>query len=197
MMTRMTVMLGSSLAGIRLDWMSNLANAITVLRILLAPVFLWFLYFFFTPAEIVNWFLLAAFVLVAATDGIDGAIARKTQTISKLGKLLDPIADKVLIGGAFFVLSLLDVIPWWVTVAILVREIGMTIYRLIVIKDRVIPASSGGKFKTVLQCIAIGWFISPLNVLTYNNTLTIGFGLLYLTVFITWSTALQYLKAAK
>ena len=190
-------MLGSSLAGIRLDWMSNLANAITVLRILLAPVFLWFLYFYFTPAEIVNWFLLAAFVLVAATDGIDGAIARKTQTISKLGKLLDPIADKVLIGGAFFVMSLLDVIPWWVTVAILVREIGMTIYRLMVIKDRVIPASSGGKFKTVLQCIAIGWFISPLNVLTYNNTLTIGFGLLYLTVFITWSTALQYLKAAK
>ena len=94
-------------------------------------------------------------------------------------------------------MSLLDVIPWWVTVAILVREIGMTIYRLMVIKDRVIPASSGGKFKTVLQCIAIGWFISPLNVLTYNNTLTIGFGLLYLTVFITWSTALQYLKAAK
>jgi len=177
--------------------MSNLANAITVLRILLAPVFLWFLYAYYTPSDFVNWILLAAFIFVAATDGIDGAVARKTQTISKLGKLLDPIADKVLIGGAFVVLSILDVCPWWATTAILVRELGITIYRLIVIKDRVIPASSGGKFKTVLQCIVIGWFISPLNAFTYNSNLTIGFGLLCLTVFITWLTALEYMRAAK
>jgi len=176
--------------------MSNLANAITVLRILLAPVFLWFLYAYYTPSDFVNWILLAAFILVAATDGIDGAVARKTQTISKLGKLLDPIADKVLIGGAFVVLSILDVCPWWATTAILVRELGMTIYRFIVIKDRVIPASSGGKLKTVLQCITIGWFISPLNVLTFNPNFSIGFGLLYGAVFLTWSTAFQYMKAA-
>ena len=177
--------------------MSNLANAITVLRILIAPVFLWFLYGYYTPSDSVNWVLLAAFIFVAATDGIDGAVARRTKTISKFGKLLDPIADKVLIGGAFLVLSLLDVVPWWATLAILVREVGMTIYRLVVIKDRVIAASSGGKFKTVLQCITIGWFISPLNVWTFNESFSIGFGLLYGAVFITWSTAFQYFKAAK
>jgi CDP-diacylglycerol--glycerol-3-phosphate 3-phosphatidyltransferase len=177
--------------------MSNLANAITVLRILIAPVFLWFLYGYYTPTDSINWILLAAFILVAATDGVDGAVARRTGTISKFGKLLDPIADKVLIGGAVTVLSMLDVFPWWASVAILVREIGMTVYRFVVIKDRVIAASSGGKFKTVLQCITIGWFISPLNVLTYTGALNVGFALVCLTVFITWSTAFEYLRAAK
>jgi CDP-diacylglycerol--glycerol-3-phosphate 3-phosphatidyltransferase len=177
--------------------MSNLANAITVFRILIAPVFLWFLYKFYLPGDNVGWVLLLAFIFVAATDGIDGAVARKTSTISKFGKLLDPIADKVLIGGSFIVLSMLDLVPWWATVAILVREIGMTIYRLVVIRNRVIPASSGGKFKTILQCITIGWYISPLNLLTYNPNYSIGFGLLYGAVVITWSTAFRYMKDAK
>lgn len=177
--------------------MSNLANAVTVLRILVAPVFLWFLYTEYTPSEPVNWVLLAAFILIAATDGIDGAIARRTATVSKLGKLLDPIADKVLIGGSFVVLSMLDVVPWWATIAILVREIGMTIYRLIVVNDRVIAASSTGKFKTVFQCIAIGWFISPLNVWTYNPDFSISFGLVYGAVFVTWYSAFKYLRESK
>lgn len=175
----------------------NLANAITLLRIVIAPIYLWALAVYFAAGQSVNWALLAGFILVAATDGIDGAIARKRGIVTKLGKTLDPIADKILIGGAFLVLSMLTVVPWWVTIAILVREIGMTIYRLAVIRDRVIPASSSGKSKTIMQCIAIGWFISPLGEMLKTAQFNIGFGLLYGAVFLTWWSALQYIRESR
>ncbi len=172
----------------------NPANLITVARIAIAPVFLWALYIYFVPGEIVGWYLVAAFVLISATDGLDGAIARRRNIVTKLGKLLDPIADKVLIGGSFFVLSVLNVIPWWATIAILVREIGMTLYRLVVVKDKVIPASSSGKTKTVFQSIAIGYLISPLNTWLFNSGFDLGYGLIYGAVFLTWWSAIKYLK---
>lgn len=175
----------------------NLANLITVARIVLAPIYLWLLYANYQPGALTNWYLLFGFIAVAATDGIDGAVARKRGIVTKLGKTLDPIADKVLIGGAFLVMSLREVVPWWVTLAILAREIGMTIYRLAVIRDRVIPASSSGKFKTVMQCVALGWVISPLNVALSNQSFDIGFGLLYGAVFITWYSAFKYINEAR
>ena len=176
--------------------MLNTANLVTIARILVTPVFLWFLFDLYEPGETIGWYLLLAFILISATDGLDGAIARKSNTVTKLGKILDPIADKVLIGGTFLTLSILGPIAWWVTIAILVREVGMTIYRLLVVKSKVIPASSTGKFKTVFQSIALGWFISPLNVLWGNPSFDIGFGLLYGAVFITWWSAIKYVKAA-
>ena len=177
--------------------MLNAANLVTIVRILIAPVFLWFLYVYYLPGQVVGWYLLLAFILISASDGIDGAIARRNNTVTKLGKLLDPIADKVLIGGTFLVLSLLNVMLWWVTIAILVREVGMTVYRLIVIRDKVIPASSSGKLKTVMQSIALGWVISPLNLIMFNPRFDIGYGLIYGAVFLTWWSAIKYIRESR
>jgi CDP-diacylglycerol--glycerol-3-phosphate 3-phosphatidyltransferase len=177
--------------------MLNTANLVTIARIVIAPVFLWFLYAYYLPGQTIGWYLLAGFIAIAATDGIDGAIARRSNTVTKLGKLLDPIADKVLLGGTFIVLSMLNVMPWWATIAILIREVGMTIYRLLVIRDKVIPASSTGKLKTVFQAIALGWVISPLNALLFNPNFDIGFGLIYGAVFLTWYSAIKYIRESR
>src|SRR5690349_9692485 len=94
----------------------NVANIVTVARILLAP----------------------ALVLRAIlTDAVDGFLARDRNLVTDQGKLLDPIADKVLIGGALVGLSILGELPWWVTVVILVREVGITVWRLVALRDRV------------------------------------------------------------
>jgi CDP-diacylglycerol--glycerol-3-phosphate 3-phosphatidyltransferase len=175
----------------------NAANLVTFGRIAITPVFLWFLFTFYQAGEPVNWALLFAFVAIAATDGIDGAIARKQNTVTKLGKILDPIADKILIGGAFVVLSLLNVMIWWVTIAILVREIAMTVYRLAVVKNKVIPASSSGKSKTIMQAITVGYFISPLNSWWFNPAFDLGYGLAYGAAFLTWWSALQYFRESR
>lgn len=177
--------------------MLNAANLVTFGRIAVTPVFLWFLLTSYSTSEVVNWILLLAFILIAASDGIDGAIARKQNTVTNLGKLLDPIADKVLFGGSFIVLSMLNVVPWWATIAILVREVAMTAYRLVVVKNKVIPASASGKSKTIVQAIAIGYLISPLNQLLANQYFDIGYSLLFVALFLTWWSAFQYFKDSR
>ena len=177
--------------------MLNAANLVTIGRIAVTPVFLWFLLTAYAAGGTVNWILLLAFILIAASDGIDGAIARKQNTVTKLGKLLDPIADKILLGGSFIVLSMLNVIPWWATIAILVREVAMTVYRLIVVKNKVIPASASGKSKTIVQAIAIGYLISPLNQLLANQYFDIGSSLMFAALFLTWWSAFQYFKDSR
>ena len=77
--------------------------------------------------------------------------------------MVDPIADKALIGSALVGLSMLGDLPWWVTVLILVREVGVTVLRFAVIRRGVIPASRGGKLKTVVQAVAVGLFVLPLS----------------------------------
>jgi CDP-diacylglycerol--glycerol-3-phosphate 3-phosphatidyltransferase len=96
------------------------------------------------------------FVLAISTDGIDGMIARRTDKVTDLGKFLDPVADKVLIGGALVALSILGEIDWWVTAVILLREVLVTAYRALVAKKVVIAAGLAGKLKTILQGVAIG-----------------------------------------
>jgi CDP-diacylglycerol--glycerol-3-phosphate 3-phosphatidyltransferase len=93
------------------------------------------------------------------TDRIDGDLARKRGLITEFGKLADPIADKALIGAALIGLSALGDLPWWVTVLMLVRELGVTLLRFWVIRHGVIPASRGGKIKTTLQAVATGLFV--------------------------------------
>jgi CDP-diacylglycerol--glycerol-3-phosphate 3-phosphatidyltransferase len=116
--------------------------------------------------------------------------------VTDLGKLLDPIADKVLIGGALVTLSVMGQVAWWITLVILVREIGITIYRLAVIKDRVIAASGGGKLKTVLQSIAVGFYLSPLA--GYWSPLdTVQLLILYAALISTVYSGIQYLLAAR
>ena len=177
--------------------MLNAANLVTFGRIAVTPVFLWFLLTTYKSGDPVNWILLLAFILIAASDGIDGAIARKQNIVTKLGKLLDPIADKILLGGSFIVLSVLGVLDWWITVLILVREVAMTVYRLIVVKNKVIPASPSGKSKTIVQAIAIGYLISPLNKMLENQYIDIGFFLVFVALFLTWFSAFQYFKDSR
>jgi CDP-diacylglycerol--glycerol-3-phosphate 3-phosphatidyltransferase len=140
----------------------NLANVITVIRILLAPLFFWLLLVDNGDLGVTRYLAAALFVFAIATDSVDGIIARRQNLVTDLGKILDPIADKLLTGGALVCLSILGELAWWVTAIILVREVGITIYRMAVLRDRVIPASAGGKLKTVLQAVAIGFFLTPL-----------------------------------
>jgi CDP-diacylglycerol--glycerol-3-phosphate 3-phosphatidyltransferase len=140
----------------------NVPNVITVVRILLAPLFVWMLLADAGDDGWLRWAAAVLFVLAIATDGVDGAIARRNNLVTELGKLLDPIADKVLTGGALIALSILGELPWWVTVVILVREVGITVYRFVVIKQGVIAASRGGKIKTIVQSVAISLALFPL-----------------------------------
>lgn len=112
-------------------------------------------------ARPLRWVALALFVVGISSDAVDGHLARSRNLISDLGKLLDPIADKALTGAALILLSVLAELPWWVTMLILVRELGITVWRLIEARRIVLPAGRGGKLKTVLQAIAISLAIAP------------------------------------
>jgi CDP-diacylglycerol--glycerol-3-phosphate 3-phosphatidyltransferase len=141
----------------------NIANALTVLRIALVPVFGWLL--LFDGGHETRYRILAAgvFVLASITDRIDGDIARARGIVTDFGKVSDPIADKALMGTALVGLSVLGELPWWVTIVVLVREVGITAMRFVVIRHGVMPASRGGKVKTVLQAFAIGLYVLPLS----------------------------------
>ena len=174
----------------------NIPNIITMARIIFVPLFIWTLAEFSNPESAMRWVSVLVFIIIMASDGIDGAIARKRNQVTDLGKILDPIADKVLIGGALVALSVLGQIPWWITATILVREIGITIYRLVVIKDRVIAASGGGKLKTIMQSIAVGFYLSPLAGY-WAPVDILQQVILYVALTLTVVSGVQYLLAAR
>lgn len=141
----------------------NVPNGLTVLRILGVPVFGWLLLTESGESIEMRLWALLAFVLLMATDKIDGDIARKYNLVTDFGKLADPVADKALTGMAFVGLSIIGVLWWWVTILMLVREWGITFMRAVMVRRGVVmPASKGGKLKTVLQSIAISGYIAPL-----------------------------------
>jgi CDP-diacylglycerol--glycerol-3-phosphate 3-phosphatidyltransferase len=141
----------------------NVANALTVLRLVLVPLFV--LALLAGDGHDDGWRLVAfaVFAVASYTDRVDGQIARSRNLITPFGKLVDPIADKALTGAALIGLSVLDELPWWITVLVMVREIGVTLLRFWVIRHGVIPASRGGKLKTFLQGLAIGLYVLPLS----------------------------------
>ena len=144
----------------------NIANALTMLRILLVPVFAWLLLRDSgtgdSPDDVTSRLLAtAAFTVAIITDRLDGDLARKHNLVTNFGKIADPIADKALTGAAFIGLSLLGELAWWVTIVVLIREWGVTALRFWVIRYGVMPASRGGKAKTVLQAIALGLYMLP------------------------------------
>lgn len=140
----------------------QLPNAITIVRILMAPVFLWMLLADGGSDGALRWWAAVIFIVAIATDGIDGYLARRYEIVTDLGKLLDPIADKVLTGFAFIGLSILGELPWWITIVVLIREVGITIYRFIVVSDHVLAAAWMGKLKTVAQAVALSLALLPL-----------------------------------
>jgi CDP-diacylglycerol--glycerol-3-phosphate 3-phosphatidyltransferase len=140
----------------------NVANALTALRLVLVPVFGWLLLAGGGDQPGLRILAAAVFAVAAVTDRIDGELARRRGLVTDVGKIADPIADKALMGTALVGLSVLGELPWWVTVVVLVREIGITLLRFVVIRHGVMPAGRGGKAKTVLQAVAITLYLLPL-----------------------------------
>ena len=170
----------------------NIANGLTLVRLLLVPVFVVLL--FMDGGHSSGWRVWAtiAFAIATITDLIDGDLARSRGLVTDVGKVADPIADKALTGAALIGLSTLDDLAWWVTVLILVREIGVTGLRFFVIRHGVIPASRGGKLKTFLQNIAIGLYLLPLTGWAASTR----FWLMAVAVVITIVTGADYVARA-
>ena len=170
----------------------NIANALTVFRIVLVPVFVVLL--FVGGGDETVWRISAfvVFAVAAFTDQLDGRLARQLNLVTDFGKMADPIADKALIGAALIGLSVLGDLPWWVTVVILAREVGVTLLRFWVLRYGVIPASRGGKLKTLLQSMAIGLFVLPLTGAWH----TAAWVLMVAAVIATVATGIDYMWRA-
>jgi CDP-diacylglycerol--glycerol-3-phosphate 3-phosphatidyltransferase len=139
----------------------NIANGLTVLRIALVPLFGWFLLGHGGHDDTMRVWSFVVFLVAILTDRFDGDIARRRGTVTDFGKMVDPIADKALTGMAFVGLSVIGELAWWVTIVVLVRELGITVLRFVVIRYGVIAASRGGKLKTLLQSVAILAYLLP------------------------------------
>ncbi len=140
---------------------ANVPNLITVARILAAPVFFWLVLVDAGDLGTLRWVAAIVFIVAIASDGIDGHIARSRNLVSRVGIILDPIADKLITSGALVCLSLLGELWWWVTIVILVREFGITVYRFLRLRDVAIPAAKAGKIKTLVQAVAISAMLLP------------------------------------
>ena len=170
----------------------NIANALTVLRLVLVPVFLVLLFHDDGHDDVWRVLAFVVFAVASVTDRVDGEIARRRGIVTDFGKIADPIADKALIGAALVGLSLLDELAWWVTVAVLVREIGVTLLRFFVIRHGVMQASRGGKVKTMLQAVGIGLLVLPLGGVLHSVALLI----MYVAVVVTVVTGVDYVARA-
>ncbi len=139
----------------------NVPNALTAFRIVLVPVFAWMQ---LSHPDDAWWRFWTAVVFLVAilTDTADGYLARRLNIITRFGKLADPIADKALTGMAFIGLSINGELWWWVTIAILLREWGITVMRFVVLRYGVMAAGRGGKTKTVAQAVAVILYLLPL-----------------------------------
>ena len=171
---------------------ANIANGLTLLRLLLVPVFV--LLLVANGGHSAGWRVCAfvAFAVATITDLVDGDLARSRGLVTDVGKVADPIADKALTGAALVGLSALGDLPWWVTVLVMVRELGVTGLRFFVIRHGVIPASRGGKVKTLLQNIAIGLYVLPLS----GAAATARFWLMAAAVVVTVITGGDYVARA-
>ncbi|EZP25334.1 CDP-diacylglycerol--glycerol-3-phosphate 3-phosphatidyltransferase [Microbacterium oleivorans] len=174
----------------------QLPNAITIVRILCAPVFVWLLLADDGTDGALRWWAAALFIVAIATDGIDGYLARRYEIVTDLGKLLDPIADKVLTGCAFVALSILGELPVWVVVLVLVRELGITLHRLLVATDHVVAAAWMGKLKTVAQAVALSLALLPLWTLVGEWIHIVNAITMTIAVVLTVASGLDYVVTA-
>jgi CDP-diacylglycerol---glycerol-3-phosphate 3-phosphatidyltransferase len=143
----------------------NLPNALTTLRIASVPFFGWALLVDDGRSPGWRWVAGAVFILAMITDKVDGDLARKHNLVTDFGKIADPIADKAMTGMAFVGLSLVGELWWWVTALVLLREWGITLMRLWLVRAGVVlPAGQGGKLKTVVQTVALTMLVLPLRM---------------------------------
>lgn len=172
----------------------NLPNVLTTIRIVFIPVFLWALFKSQYEPNAWLWAAFALFVLLMATDKLDGYLARSRNLITNFGKIADPIADKALMISALVSLNILGAFGWWITILIVIRELGITIWRFFQLKaGKVVPASKGGKLKTVLQSVAVALFLVPVGGFIPQVALLVMLVALAVTVV----TGIQYLLDAR
>lgn len=169
----------------------NLPNALTVARMALVPVLAWLLWI--GDDASLRW-AAVVFVVASLTDIADGAIARRRGQQTDLGATLDPIADKALTGTALIGLSLLGRLPWWVTIVILVRELGVTAMRVALLRHGVLPASRGGKAKTFSQVVAIVMLLAAQPVGAWGVACAIAVAI---AVVLTVATGIDYVVRAR
>ncbi|WP_030208039.1 CDP-diacylglycerol--glycerol-3-phosphate 3-phosphatidyltransferase [Streptomyces sp. NRRL S-87] len=170
----------------------NIANILTMVRLVLVPGFVLLLLANggYDPAwRSLAW---AAFAIAMITDLFDGHLARTYNLVTDFGKIADPIADKAIMGAALICLSWLGDLPWWVTGVILGRELGITLLRFWVIRYGVIPASRGGKMKTLAQGTAVGMYVLALT----GPLATLRFWVMAIAVVLTVVTGLDYVRQA-
>lgn len=166
----------------------NLANKITISRIFLVPLFLFFL---LVKIPYGNWIATIIFIIAALTDSLDGYIARNRNQITKFGKFLDPLADKLIVTAALVALVERQIIPSWLVVIILAREFAITGLRAVAASEgNVIAASNWGKLKTVTQIVAI---IAALIELKYGGY-NIYIYLMYIATIITIISGIDYIE---
>lgn len=181
--------------------LGNIANIVTVLRILLAPAFIVLLLSDGSRDGWSRWIAAALFLVAIATDSVDGFLARRLHLVTDFGKLVDPIADKILVGGALVGLAVLDelgprALGWSVVALILLREIGITVFRFVALRDRVIPASIWGKVKTWAQSVAVTVLLVPLDRLVGSWYLVLGAVLIGVALLLTIGSGIEYLVQA-
>lgn len=175
----------------------NIANVLTMVRIAMVPLFAVLLVQGTTTTRL---WAAVVFALAAATDKLDGHLARSRGLVTNFGKLADPIADKALVLTALVLLSLDGSLPWWITIVIIVRELGITVLRFFMKRRAVMAASKGGKLKTTLQVafivlLLVPWAeLVPTGVADVINVATQV--LVYLTVAVTVLTGLDYVAQA-
>lgn len=162
----------------------NWANKVTLLRIVLLPVLVVFL---MQDRTLYNWLAVMIYLLAAATDWLDGYIARTTNEVTTLGKLLDPVADKLLFTSALLPLVRRGVVPDWMAILLLGREFLVSVLRTVASSEgAIIAAGTLGKYKTGASITAIpmlivgGWFFTP------------GHFFLWLTLVLSLASAAQY-----
>ncbi len=138
----------------------NLPNALTVLRLVLVPVFV--VLGLQSQSWSALWAAFVVFAIAAITDRFDGELARSWGQITDFGRIADPIADKALTLCGFGVLSYQGFLPWWLTILIAVRELGITAMRAFFLRRGVVvSANQAGKLKTFMQMVALGTLLIP------------------------------------
>ena len=179
----------------------NVPNALTTLRILMVPFFGWALLVDDGRSDGWRWIAYGLFAAAMITDKVDGDLARKHDLVTNFGKIADPIADKALTGMAFVGLSIIGELWWWVTALVLVREWGITLMRVWLIREGVVlPAGRGGKLKTAVQTLALGLLIMPLRMLDGGWDLIgdigwwVGIVAMGAAVLLTVGTGLDYVR---
>lgn len=175
----------------------NLPNFLTVLRILLVPVFGWLLLYDGGDDTAYRMGAFVVFAVAMLTDSLDGDLARRRNSVTDFGKVSDPIADKTLAGMALVGLSIIGEVAWWVTAVILVREVAVTVMRFVVIRHGVMPAGRGGKVKTLLQTAALGMLAFPLTLLPFANVWSwVAHAVLIAALVVTVVTGVDYATKA-